>query len=126
MSFCYFGIIARASYLAEDVLYLRAIILLFSNCKHRLHFCLTTTATILQKYLGISSLHCLQIQHLHIREFYLCTCCILMKRIQDKAHCFNQIVELQQNETIQRVSKECLKLMLMCVLALIVMTTNTD
>ena len=49
-----------------------------------------------------------------------------MKRIQDKAHCFNQIVELQQNETMQRVSKECLKLMLMCVLALIVMTTNTD
>ena len=33
-----------------------------------------------------------------------------MKRIQDKAHCFNQIVELQQNETMQRVSLRMLKI----------------
>ena len=33
-----------------------------------------------------------------------------MKRIQDKAHCFNQIVELQQNETMQRVSFRMLKI----------------
>ena len=33
-----------------------------------------------------------------------------MKRIQDKAHCFNQIVELQQNETMQRVTLRMLKI----------------